>query len=108
LEEVVEGIYYQQQGLKENSYILLAAPGPARIYSHLICASGFSMKLQKHRQKNRTAVYALSNAALQKIESVLRSRDQAQALESEDEDEDVDTDHTDPNSESDEGSDSDS
>lgn len=81
-DEVVEGLYYEQHGKKANSYVLLDAAGPARVYSHLVCASKFCMKLARHKQKSNTSVYSLSNAALAKIARVLRDRERVAALES--------------------------
>jgi len=100
-DEVVEGLYYEQHGKKLNSYVLVADPGPARVYSHLVCASKFCMKVARYKQKSKTSVYELSDAALAKIERVLQDRKRAEALHSEDDDDDLDTDHEDPDSEPD-------
>lgn len=81
-DEVVEGLYYEQHGLKANTYVLLDAAGPARVYSHLVCASKFVMQLARHKQKSNTPVYRLSDAALSQIARVARDRKQVAALES--------------------------
>lgn len=101
-DEVVEGLYYEQHGLKPNSYVLLDAAGPARVYSHLVFASKFSMKLAMHKQKSNTSVYKLSDAALSKIARVLRDRERVAALES---DAEVHSDEDETESDSDEDSD---
>jgi len=89
-DEVVEGLHYHQSGLKENSYNLVGSAGPARIYSHLVIASKFSMTLQRHRQKGCRAVYHLSDNALEKIEGAIREREHIDALEHENSDDDGD------------------
>ena len=81
-DEVVEGLYYEQHGLKPNMYVLLDAAGPARVYSHLVFASKFVIQLSRHKQKSNTPVYKLSDAALGKIARVLRDRRKVAALES--------------------------
>ena len=50
-DEVVEGLYYKQQGKNPTSYILLRDSGVARIYSHLIFYSKFAMNQLQHKQK---------------------------------------------------------
>ena len=81
-DEVVEGFYYEQHGKKPNSYVLLDGAGPAIVYSHLVCASKFSMKLARHKQKSNTSVYSLSDAALAKVARVVRDRERVAGLES--------------------------
>lgn len=92
-DEVVEGLYYEQQGFAQNSYILLGSAGPARLHSHLVVASKFCMKLAQHKQKGGKSVYQLSKAVLLKIDSALRSRKEAEDLQSEGSDQDSDTDN---------------
>lgn len=65
----------------------------ARIYSHLVCAHKFSMTLANHKQKGNTSVYQLSQAALQKIDAVMQSREFGEDMLSEDEDDSFDIDH---------------
>lgn len=59
-------------GRSENSYQLMQSAGPARLYSHLVVAHKFAMKLAKHKQKAGRSVYKLSKAALTKINVVLQ------------------------------------
>lgn len=92
-DEVVEGLYYEQHGLAENSYVFLRSVGVARIYSHLVCAHKFSMTLAKHKQKGNTSVYQLSQAALQKIDAVMQSKEFGEDLLFEGEDDSFDMDH---------------
>ena len=66
-DEVVEGVYYHQQGLADNSYLLMDQVGPTRIYSHLVFFHKFTMKLAQHRQKGGRAVYKLSKTDQTKI-----------------------------------------
>jgi hypothetical protein len=83
-DEVVEGLYYHHQGLSENSYKLMGATGPARIYSDLVVAHKFAMTMANYTQKGWTAVYKLSKAARVKIEGALSDQEQMDALNSED------------------------
>ena len=103
-DEVVEGLYYHQQGARLNSYVLLERPGPARILSHLVCANQFSMNVQRHRQKGGTAVYKLSDGALEKIQEVIQKRAGAAAQDSDASEDEIDVDHEDSdNSDYDDG-----
>jgi hypothetical protein len=41
--EIVINHYYKQLGTRKSSYVLIRDEGPTFIYSHLVCASKFSM-----------------------------------------------------------------
>jgi hypothetical protein len=88
-DEVVEGLYYQRQGRRENSYVLLQDVGAACVYSHLVCANRFSMTRAQHKQKSGTSVYQLSDSALAHIHEAVRSSRECGELESEEEDQDL-------------------
>jgi hypothetical protein len=83
-DEVVEGLYYKQQGPRQNSYILLQDRGVARLYSHLVCATKFTMSLAPHKQKGGVSVCKLSDAAMLHIRDVVRSKQQPDDLDLED------------------------
>jgi hypothetical protein len=88
-DEVVEGLYYQRQGRRENSYVLLQDVGAACVYSHLVCANRFSMTRAQHKQKSGTSVYQLSDSALAHIHEAVRGSRECGELESESEDQDL-------------------
>ena len=81
-DEVVEGKYYHQQGTSQNSYIFNGAVGVARIYSHLVVATKFSMKLMPHKRKASTAVYQLSTTTLGRINAAVKIREEREEIES--------------------------
>lgn len=81
-EEVVEGLYYHQQGTNQNSYLFKGTAGCARIYSHLVVAHKFSMKLLPHKRKGATSVYQLSTAALAKINAAVMMREERDEMQS--------------------------
>lgn len=81
-DEVVEGLYYHQQGTSQNSYLFNGAAGGARIYSHLVVAIKFSMKLLPHKRKASTSVYQLSSTTLAKINAAIKIREERDEIES--------------------------
>ncbi len=50
-DEIVIGQYYKQLGKRKSSYMLIKDKGPIFIYSHMVCASKFSMVQATHKQK---------------------------------------------------------
>ena len=56
-DEIVQGIYYAQRGMKNTSYVLLRDKGPATMYSHHVIASKFEMVQAPHKQKGGVTVY---------------------------------------------------
>ena len=89
-DEVVEGLYYKQQGQKQNSYVLLQDSRVARLYLHLVCATKFTLNLAPHKQKDGFSVYQLSNYALRHICDIVQSKKQRDELDIEDEEQQSD------------------
>jgi hypothetical protein len=52
--------------------MLIRDKGPTFIYSHLVCASKFSMIQDVHKQKGGIIVYILPDNALEHITFVIR------------------------------------
>ena len=80
-DEVVEGLYYKQQGKSPKSYVLLRDHGVARIFSHLVCHSKFAMSQLQHKQKRQTSVYCLSDTTLGHIQEIICRRAQLDEME---------------------------
>lgn len=73
-DEILEGYYYRQRGRRKTSYVFLREAGVARVYSHLVCASKFTMTQAPYQQKGKHSVFQLSDSTLSHIEEVLKSR----------------------------------
>jgi hypothetical protein len=56
----------------------------ARLYSHLVCTTKFTMSMALHKQKGRVSVYKLSDVAMLHIRDVVRSKQQPDDLDLED------------------------
>jgi hypothetical protein len=80
-DEVVEGLYFQQKGIKENSYIFLRDKGTACVYSHHVCANKFAMVQAQHKQKGNVSVYQLSDTKVAQLKAIVRSRQDMGELE---------------------------
>ncbi|KAG0597044.1 hypothetical protein M758_UG307000 [Ceratodon purpureus] len=81
-DEVVEGLYYHQQGTSQNSYLFNGAAGGARIYSHLVVAIKFGMRLLPHKRKGATSMYQLSSTTLAKINAAIKITEEWDKMES--------------------------
>lgn len=85
-DEVIEGYYYRQQGRSPHSYVLLRDVGVAQVYSHLVCATKFTMTLAPHKQKGGVSVYQLSDSAAQHIATCIKGRQLQEDLNDADDD----------------------
>jgi hypothetical protein len=70
-DEIVIGQYYKPSGRRKSSYVLIKDKGPVFIYSHMVCASKFSMVQATHKQKGGVTIYTLLNSALEHITSII-------------------------------------
>jgi hypothetical protein len=70
-DEIVIDHYYKQSCTRKSSHVLIRDKGPTFIYSHLVCASKFSMVQASHKQKGGSTVYSLPSTMLEQIKYVL-------------------------------------
>ncbi|KAG0631145.1 hypothetical protein M758_1G230800 [Ceratodon purpureus] len=94
-DEVLEGYYYRHRGRRPNSFVFLREAGVARVYSHLVCATKFTMTQAPHRQKGNETVFQLSDSTLEHIEEVLMRRREHEDLATEEDEEHDDVDSSD-------------
>lgn len=80
-DEVLEGLYYRQQGRNDNSYVLLRDQGVAYVFSHHVVATKFSMRMAPYKQKGGVSVFHLSPNALRHISIRIQDRREREELD---------------------------